>query len=106
MGARERDAAPREAPGELAVGEDALDLPLAVVEGAVDGADGDVAAELGDHLEALDVGDLAGGVEHGDAHAIHAREAVEGGLAGVAGGGGDDHDFLAVLAARYAHELG
>ena len=106
VGAREHHAALGEALGERAVREGALDLALAVVEGPVDGAHGHVAAKLGHHLEALDVGDLAGGVEHGDAHAIHAREAVERGLAGVSGGGGDDHDLLAVGPASNAHELG
>ena len=86
-----------------------LDLGLAVVEVAAHRAHHDVVACLRRHLEVLDVGDLALGVEDGDAAALDAGESVQGGLAGVAGGGGDDHDLLALALgslAGDAHELG
>ena len=69
---------------EAAVREDALDLGLRVVEVAADGAYGNVATNLRDHLEALDVRDLAPGIEDADARVGHAREAIERCLAGVA----------------------
>ena len=105
VGARQHHVLAREALPQRAVGEDALDLGLGVVEVAADGADGHVGAALGGHLEVLDVGDLAVGVEDGDAGAGHVGEALERGLAGVAARGGHDHDAAAVALAGHAHEL-
>ena len=78
---------------------------MGVVKVAADGTDGHVVAGLGGHLEVLDVGDLALGVEDGDAGVRHARKAIQGRLAGVSGGGGDDHHVTSVACARDAHEL-
>ena len=105
VGAREHDVLLREAIPQGRVGEDALHLGLGVVEVALDGADGDVLAALGGHLETLDVRDLAVGVEDGDAGAGDVGEALECRLAGVAARRGDDHDAAAVTFAGDAHEL-
>ena len=78
---------------------------MGVVKVAADGTDGHVVTGLGGHLEVLDVGDLALGVEDGDAGVRHARKAVQGRLAGVSGGGGDDHHVPAVARACHTHEL-
>lgn len=59
---------------------------------------------LGDHLEALYVRDLALRVEDGDARALDAREARQGGLAGVSRGGRDDHDVTSVTLTCDGHE--
>ena len=106
VGTGERHAAPCQAPGDLTIGKDALDLGLAVVKGAIDAAHGDVGAGLRGHLEMLDLGHLALGIEHRDARALHARKACERRLAGVAGGGGDDHDVPAALRACHGHQTG
>ena len=75
----------------LAGGEDVLHAGLGVVKVAPHGADPDVIALLGGHLRLLHRRHAAVGIEYGDAGAGHVVEALHGRLAGVAGGGGEDH---------------
>ena len=89
-------------------GEHLLDTGLGVVEVAPDGADLYIVAGLGGHLRLLDGGHAAVGVEHDDAGTLHVVEALQRGLAGVAGGGGED-DHVALHAfglGRCADEAG
>ena len=88
----------RQACGELLVAEDALDRGLGVVEVALDRAYVHVGTGLRGHLQFLHLADLAFGVEDGDAGSGRIRKSCEGGLAGVSGCGGDDHDLLVVVA--------
>ena len=82
----------------LTGGEHLLDTGLGIVEVAPDGADLHVIAGLGGHLGLLDGGYAAVGVEHDDAGALYIVEALQCGLAGIAGGGGeDDHVALHAL---------
>ena len=93
--------------GEVPVAEDLLDGGLRVVEVALDRAHVDVGTLLRRHLEFLHAADAALRVEDGDAGALGVGEAGERGLAGVAGGGRDDHDLLvrvAVGGRRARHE--
>ena len=78
----------------LAGGEDVLHPGLGIVEVAPDGADGNVLAFLGHHLCPLNLGYAAVGIEHADTDAGHIPEAFQSGLAGVAGGGGENQDVL------------
>ena len=94
VSAAEHHAALGQALCELAVGEDALDGALGVVEVAAHAAHRDVAAGLGGHLEFLNAAHLALGVEDGDACAGSVRKTGERSLARVARGGGYDHDVL------------
>ena len=82
---------------ELLVGEEDLHAGLGIVEVAVDRADTHVIALLGLHLELLDLGDAAGGIEDQDLGALHVLEALQSGLAGVAGGGHQDADGLVLV---------
>ena len=82
---------------EGAVGEEPLHAGLGVVKVAHHGADSHVVPLLGLHLELLDIGDPVLGVEHQDAGPVHVLEALQGGLAGVAGGGHQDADRLLLL---------
>ena len=82
---------------------------MRIVEVATHAADGHVGAFLGAHLQLLHAADLAFGIEDGDADARGIGESGESRLAGVAGGGGHDHDLLvsgAVVRARAGHEAG
>ena len=74
----------------LTGGKHLLHAGLGVVEVAADGADLHIVTCLGGHLGLLDGGDAALGVEHDDAGTLHVVEALQRGLAGVAGGGGED----------------
>lgn len=85
-----------QAHGHSVVAKDALDLGLNVVKVALHGAYLDVGAELGDHLQALDVRHTAFGVENCDADVIDVGKACERGLACIARGGGHNHDVLGV----------
>ena len=78
----------------LTGGENILHAGLGVVKVAPDGRDGHVAALLRHHLGTLHLRDAAVGVKYADAHAGHVPEALQSGLAGVAGGGGEDQDIL------------
>ena len=77
-----------------ALGEDVLHAGLGIVKIALHGAHGHIFALLGHHLGPLHLADAAVGVEHADADAGNVPEAHQGGLAGVAGGGGEDQDIL------------
>ena len=78
----------------LVVGEYVLHAGLGVVEIAPDRANAHVAAGLGDHLGLLHVADAAVGIEYHDPRALDIVEALQRRLAGVAAGGGEDHDLL------------
>ena len=82
-------------------GEHLLDTGLGVVEVAPDGADLYIVAGLGGHLRLLDGGHAAVGVEHDDAGTLYIVEALQRGLAGVAGGSGENDHI-----ARHALSLG
>ena len=84
--------------GQGAVAENALDRGLGVIEVAFHGGHLHVGAGLRGHLQLLDLGDLAFRVEDGDGGARGVREAGQRGLAGVAGGGGENHDLLVRVA--------
>ena len=77
-----------------ALGEDLLDPGLGVVEIALHGADADIAALLRDHLLALNGRHAAIGVEHNDLRAGNVPEALQRSLARVAGGSGEDQNFI------------
>ena len=99
--ARERDPAAKKlfVAGER--GKGLLHARLAVVKVAAHGTDRDVFALLRDHLGALDRADAAVGIKDEDARTGNVVKALEGGLAGVAGGR-RQHDALASLAALRA----
>ena len=80
--------------GELLVGKGVLDAGLAVVEIAAHGPHLHVVSGGGDHLLALDVAHAAIGEQHPDGNAVYALETLQGGLAGVAGGGHEDHELV------------
>ena len=61
---------------------------------APDGRDRHVAALLRHHLGTLHLRDAAVGIKYADAYPGHVPEALQSGLAGVAGGGGEDQDIL------------
>ena len=84
----------------LAGGEDVLHAGLRVVEVAAHGAYAHVRALLRGHLRLLHGGDAAVRVKDDDARAGHVVEALERGLAGVAGGGGQDDDLIVDAADR------
>ena len=75
-------------------GKDLLNTGLGIVKVAADGAHADVAALLSLHLPLLYGADAAVGIEHDDLRARHVAEALHGGLAGVAAGGGQDQDLV------------
>ena len=85
-----------------------LDAGLAVVEIAAHGPHLHVVSGGGDHLLALDVAHAAIGEQHPDGNAVYALETLQGGLAGVAGGGGENADFLgdALFLLRGGEQLG
>ena len=56
------------------------------------GANSDIIALLGHHLGPLDLRNAAVRVEDADADAGNVVEAFQSGLAGVAGGGGEDQE--------------
>ena len=72
-------------------GENLLYPGLGIVEIAPDAADRHIFSLLGDHLQPLDVADLALGVKYGDSDILHILKAVESSLARIAAGGCDDH---------------
>ena len=74
--------------------ENLLHTGLGIVKIAPDGAHRHVAPLLGDHLRPLHLAHAPIGVEHANAHPGHIPEAHQGGLAGIAGGGGENHDVL------------
>ena len=90
------------------VGEEGLHAPLGVVEVAPHGADAHVVPGLGDHLQPLHLADPVLGVEDQDLGPGHVREALQGGLAGVAGGGCQDAGvpLLPQLVEALGDELG
>ena len=104
--ARERDALLGEASDEVGIGEDALHACLGVVEGAANSANTHVGTLLADHLELLDIRDLPVGVEDADADVVDIGEALEGRLAGIAGGCGEHEYAVGILLARAVHEMG
>ena len=67
---------------------------LGVVKVAPDPADRHILPFLGDHLQPLDVADLAFRIEYGDGNVLHIPKAVQGRLSRVAAGGRHDHDPL------------
>ncbi len=75
-------------------GEGPLDAGLAVIKVAAHGADLHVLPLLGHHLGLLHRRDPLIREEHQDAGALHVVKALQGGLAGVAGGGGEDDDLV------------
>ena len=84
--------------GQVTVAEDPLDRGLRVVEVALHRAHGHVRTRLRGHLQLLHLADLALRVEHGDAGARGVGEPRQRGLAGIAGGGGHNHDLLVRVA--------
>ncbi|MNE09985.1 hypothetical protein D3C80_1026800 [compost metagenome] len=82
---------------EALVGEAGLDHLLAVVEVALDRDVVDVVAEDGGHLAALHFGHAVVRVQDEDVDVLAAAAAFDGGRAGVAGGGAQDHHALAAL---------
>ena len=89
-------------------GENGLHAGLGVVEVALDRADLDVLARLGDHLGLLHGADPVVGIKDQDADAVNIAEALERRLAGVAAGGGEDEDIVPVaeLFRRALHQVG
>ena len=63
----------------------------------MDGADPHVVPLLGLHLEGLNLGHPVLGVKHQDLGAVHVFKALQGGLAGVPGGGHQDAHGLFLL---------
>ena len=63
---------------------------------------------LGHHLGPLNLGNAAEGIEHADTDPWHILKAHQGGLSGVAGGGGENTDFLgdALFLLRGGEQLG
>ena len=78
----------------VAGGEDLLYAGLGIVEIAPDSADLYIGTLLGDHLSLLHGGDAAVGVEHNDLGAGDIVEALQGCLARVTGGGGENEHFI------------
>ena len=72
-------------------GKGLLHPGLAVVKIPPHRADLHIGAGLGAHLQLLDLRNAPGGVEYEDPGAGHVVEALQGGLARVAGGGGQNH---------------
>ena len=108
VGGGEEPAPRRQLRGKGRVAKDLLYAGLGVVKVAAHGADAHVVPGLGDHLQALDAGHAAVGVEDEDAGARHVPEALQGGLAGVAGGGHQDADapLLPGLAEAGGQQMG
>ena len=108
VGRGEEEAAARQLLGEIGVAEDLLDAGLRVVKVALHGADAHVVAALRHHLEALDRGDAAGGIEDEDLRPRNVGKALKRRLAGVAGGGHEDADLprLAGLLQGGGQEIG
>ena len=92
----------------LAVGKNGLHAGLRVVKVAPHGAHLHVAAGLGGHLCLLHGGHAAVGIEYDDPRPRHVVEALHSRLAGVAGGGGQDHHVTlhALGLSRRADEMG
>ena len=90
---------------KVEVAEDLLDDALAVVEGPADGEIEDVGVGHRGHLQFLDRGDLAVGVEDEDVDVLLAPHPVDGGAAGVARGGAEDVHVLAPLAQQVLEEV-
>ena len=82
---------------KLLVSEDAFDCGLRIIEIALDRTHVHVGTGLRGHLQLLHLADFAFRIEHGDTSARRIGEAGEGRLAGVSGGGGDDHDLLVAI---------
>ena len=80
---------------EVEVAEDLLDDLLAVVEGALDGQVEDVGIGDRGHLQLLHRRDLLVRVQDEDVDVLLAAHPVDGGAAGVAGGGAEDVHVLA-----------
>ena len=76
------------------VGKDVLHAGLSIVKIPADGAHAHIAALLGDHLRLLHVADASVGIEYNDSRAGHIPEALQRGLAGIAAGGGQNHDVV------------
>ena len=79
---------------ELLVGKEDLHSRLGVVKVAVDGADSHVVPLLGLHLQSLDLRHAVLGIEHQDLGPVHILKALQGRLAGVAGGRHQDANRL------------
>ena len=86
VGRGQEIAAARQLCPQSFIREDGLDTGLGVVEVAHHSAYIDVAALLGHHLQLLNLRDAVLGVEHHNPGAVHIAEALQGRLAGVAGG--------------------
>ena len=82
---REEIALVRQILAQNGIGEDALHAALRVVEVSPYGAHADVLSFLADHLQLLDIRYAAVWVEHKNFCMLHIAEALERGLAGIAG---------------------
>ena len=74
--------------------ENLLHTGQGIVKIAPDGAHRHIAPLLGHHLRPLHLAHASIRVEHANAHPGYIPEAHQGSLAGVAGGGGENHDVL------------
>ena len=92
--ARQAHALAREQPLAADLGKDLLDGSLRVVEVAAHCGDTGIVAALRDHLRLLHGGHTAVRVKDDDLRPRHIAEALHRGLAGVAGGRGEDQDLI------------
>ena len=95
----------RRSAAQAVVEERLLDQPLAVVERPGHAHGRHVSAERR-HLRFLERRHLAGRVQHDDAHARHAEEALRHRAAGVAGRGNQDGGVVAALLEQVAEHAG
>ena len=94
VGRRQEVAPARQLLAQNGVGENALDAALRIVEVSAYRAHADVFALLADHLQLLDLGHAAVGVEDKNFRMVHITETLERCLAGVAGGCDENADLF------------
>ena len=82
--------------GQLGIGKNGLYATLCIVKVALDGQHVDVVTLLGSHLQTLNLAGAAVGIENADLGAGYVGEAFQRGLSGIAGGGHQNGNGLAV----------
>ena len=75
-------------------GEHILYPGLCIIKVTPDSTDGDIFALLAHHLPTLNLRNATIRIEHTNADTGHILEALQSGLAGIAGGGGEDQNIL------------